>query len=135
MHDERTGCHRDVDGVLTLRTEVLTWRKEYKRHTEGDKVSIEGSAVGRDTQKCLSTAQRKLKKAIDTQKVKNESIGEKAAGCLSDTQRAEGSRLGELRLNVGGLVVSGFDDKTKKGKEVDLARGGCGGSGRRKREK
>ena len=39
-----------------------------------------------------------VEKAIDTQKVKNESIGEKAAGCLSDTQRAEGSRLGELRL-------------------------------------
>ena len=25
-----------------------------------------------------------------------------------------GLRIGELRLNVGGLVVSGFDDKTTK---------------------
>jgi len=90
-HDERRGCHRDGDGVLTLvRTEVLTLRKEYKRHTEGDKVSIEGSAVGK-TRRIRVYAQRKRRKTIGTQKVKNESIEEKAAGCLSDTQRAEGS--------------------------------------------
>jgi hypothetical protein len=65
-------------------------RKEYKRHTEGDKVSIEGSAMGK-TRRIRVYAQRKRRKTIDTQKVKNESIEEKAAGCLSDTQRAEGS--------------------------------------------
>ena len=87
-HDERRGCHRDGDGVLTLRTEVLTLRKEYKRHTEGDKVSIEGSAVEK-TRRIRPWAQRKRQSTH--RKAKNKSIEEKAAGCLSDTQRAEGS--------------------------------------------
>jgi len=47
---------------------------------------------------------------------------EKAAGCLSDTQRARGSqkgelvalRIGELRLCVGGLVVSGSVTRRRK---------------------
>jgi hypothetical protein len=78
-HDERRGCHRDGDGVLTLRTEVLTLRKEYKRHTEGDKVSIEGSAVEK-THRIRVYAQRKRRKTIDTQKVKNKSIEEKGCG-------------------------------------------------------
>jgi hypothetical protein len=36
-----------------------------------------------------------------------------------------GLRIGELRLNVGGLVVSGFDDKTTKK---------CGSGGDEKRK-
>jgi len=39
-------------------------RKEYNRHTEGDKVSIEGSAMAK-THRISVWAQRK--KAIDTQ--------------------------------------------------------------------
>jgi len=56
---------------------------------------------------------------------------EKAAGCLSDTQRARGSqkgelaalRIGELRLCVGGLVVSGSVTRRRK-------RYGSGGDGK-----
>jgi len=59
---------------------VVTLYKEYNRHTEVDKVSI-SEVQQKETHRGV-LAQRK--KAIDTQKVKNKSIEEKATDvCLA----------------------------------------------------
>jgi hypothetical protein len=52
---------------------MVSWRGEvgeYNRHTEGDNVSLEGSAVEKGHTKGSVWEQRKLKKATDTEKEK-----------------------------------------------------------------
>jgi len=68
------------------------------RHTEGDKVSTEEGGRGKDTQKeCLGAAE--AEKAIDTQKEKLSRLTRKELQReVCPTQRAGGSRLGELQV-------------------------------------